>query len=141
MHQFFKKFSKYCWDRYGRAFSRKKGHVYNFSEKGQKRPKYLKLWAKMYKIIWKYFEKGQPYACDYHMHETARICPVLVDIVWYAIQITDFRASKYFSTFTTSSSVISLKKGPCSLGFFKWSWNWLFISPKLFNSFWEAFTK
>ena len=24
---------------------------------------------------WKYFEKGQPHACDYHTHETARICP------------------------------------------------------------------
>ena len=32
-----------------------------FSEKGQKRAKYLKIWAKMYKI-WKYFEKGQAIA-------------------------------------------------------------------------------
>ena len=46
-----------------------------FQKKGKKRAKYLKIWAKMYKI-WKYFEKGQPHACDYHMHETARICPV-----------------------------------------------------------------
>ena len=27
---------------------------------------YLKIWAKMYKI-WKYFEKGQVVAWDYHM--------------------------------------------------------------------------
>ena len=47
-----------------------------FQKKGkkeQKRAKYLKIWAKKYKI-WKYFEKGKPHACDYHMHETARIC-------------------------------------------------------------------
>ena len=43
-------------------------------KKGQKRAKYLKIWAKMYKI-WKYFEKGQPHACDYRMHEAARIYP------------------------------------------------------------------
>ena len=29
------------------------------------RAKYLKIWAKKYKI-WKYFEKGQVTACDYH---------------------------------------------------------------------------
>ena len=29
--------------------------------------------------IVKYFEKGQPHACDYCMHKTARICP---DICW-----------------------------------------------------------
>ena len=23
---------------------------------------------------WKYYEKGQPHACDYRMDETARIC-------------------------------------------------------------------
>ena len=28
----------------------------------------------MYKIL-KYFEKGQPHACDYRMHEAARIYP------------------------------------------------------------------
>ena len=28
-----------------------------FQKKGKERIKYLKLWAKMYKI-WKYFEKG-----------------------------------------------------------------------------------
>ena len=45
----------------------------DFSEKGQKmskRAKYLKIWAKMYKI-WKYFEKGG----DYCMHEIATIYP------------------------------------------------------------------
>ena len=30
----------------------------------------------MYKIR-KYFEKGQPHACDNRMHETARRCPAL----------------------------------------------------------------
>ena len=39
-----------------------------------KRAKYLKIWAKLYKIS-KYFVKRQPHVCDYHMHETARICP------------------------------------------------------------------
>ena len=59
------------------AYSRKKGHACDFSEKGQKRQKrakYLKIWAKMYKVQ-KYFEKGQPPACNYRMHDTARICP------------------------------------------------------------------
>ena len=46
-----------------RVYSRKQGHVNNFSEKGQERAKYLKIWAKMYKIG-KSFEKGQPHACD-----------------------------------------------------------------------------
>ena len=34
--------------------------------KGATNSKYLKIWAKMYKI-WKYFEKGQVTACDYHI--------------------------------------------------------------------------
>ena len=38
----------------------------------QKRAKYLKIWAKMYKI-WKYFENRQSHVCNYHMHETAGI--------------------------------------------------------------------
>ena len=42
-----------------------------------KRAKYLKYLAKMYKIR-KYFEKGQPHACDYHTHETARTCPAAI---------------------------------------------------------------
>ena len=57
-----------------------KGHAWDFPEKGEKkkkgggeRAKYLKIWSKMCKI-WKYFEKGQSHACDYGMHETARIC-------------------------------------------------------------------
>ena len=33
-----------------RVYSTKKGHGCDFSEKGQKREKYLKIWAKMYKI-------------------------------------------------------------------------------------------
>ena len=36
-------------------------------KKGQKRAKYFNIWANIYKI-WKYFEKGQPHACDYCMH-------------------------------------------------------------------------
>ena len=48
-----------------------------FSEKGQKKAKYLKTWAKMYTTC-KYFEKGKPLACDYRTHETSRICPAYV---------------------------------------------------------------
>ena len=48
-----------------------------FSEKGQKKAKYLKTWAKMY-TTYKYFEKGKPLACDYRTHETSRICPAYV---------------------------------------------------------------
>ena len=47
-----------------RAYSRKYGHARDFSEKEQKRAKYLNIWAKMYKI-WKYFEKGHVIACNY----------------------------------------------------------------------------
>ena len=32
-----------------RAYSKKKGHVRDFSEKGPKKGKYLKMWGKMYK--------------------------------------------------------------------------------------------
>ena len=32
-----------------RAYSKKKGHVRDFSEKGPKKGKYLKIWGKMYK--------------------------------------------------------------------------------------------
>ena len=45
-----------------------------FQKKGPKRVKYWKISAKMCKM-WKYFEKGQPHACDYRTHKTARICP------------------------------------------------------------------
>ena len=38
--------------------------------------KYLKIWAKIYKI-WKHFEKGQVVECDCHMQETVRVGPVL----------------------------------------------------------------
>ena len=55
-----------------RAIFQKKG------KKGQKRAKYFKTWAKMYKIL--YFEKGQPHACDYCMHKAATICPESMDI-------------------------------------------------------------
>ena len=50
------------------------GHACDFSEKGQKkikRAKYLKIWAKIYKI-WKYIEKGQVIACDYRTQQPAR---------------------------------------------------------------------
>ena len=33
-----------------RAYSRKEGHPCDFAGKGQKKAKYLKIWAKMYKI-------------------------------------------------------------------------------------------
>ena len=35
------------------------------AKKCHKRAKYLKIWAKMYKI-WKYFEKGLVIACNNH---------------------------------------------------------------------------
>ena len=59
----------------GLFYSRKSGHVCDFSENQQKkkgkknnnkkRAKYLKIWANMYKI-WKYFKKGRVIVCDYH---------------------------------------------------------------------------
>ena len=42
------------------------------AKKGKKKKR--KNWAKMYKIQ-KYFEKGQTHVCNYHMYETARVCP------------------------------------------------------------------
>ena len=45
----------------------------------RKRAKYLKIWAKMYNTC-KYFEKGQPHGCGYHVHEIARICPEIPKI-------------------------------------------------------------
>ena len=82
--------------------STKYGLTCNFSEKGQKkgqkRAKYLKIWAKTYKI-WKCFEKGQPHACDYRMHETARICPEchveLIRLVFFPTQENIFRKTKW----------------------------------------------
>ena len=71
------------WANVLRAYFWKKWNACDFSEKGQKKgqnkTKYLKIWAKMYKI-WKYFEKGQPHVCDYRMHETARICPGAINL-------------------------------------------------------------
>ena len=53
------KHSSHCHSllRHIRAYSRKEGHACDFSEKGGKRAKYFKIWAKMYKIR-KYLEKG-----------------------------------------------------------------------------------
>ena len=51
-----------------------------FQKKGKKGAKYWKTWARMYKI-WKYLEKGQPHACNYRTHETARICPGILYLV------------------------------------------------------------
>ena len=53
-------------------------------EKWEKMAKYFKIWAQMYKI-WKYFEKGQPRACDYRMHETGGICPELNHLADFAV--------------------------------------------------------
>ena len=50
-------------------FQKKDKKGQNIWKFGQKCTKF----TKMYKI-WKYFEKGQPGACDYRTHETARIC-------------------------------------------------------------------
>ena len=44
------------------------------AKKCQKWAKYLKIWAKMYKIR-KYFEKGQVIMCDYCMQKNVRIGP------------------------------------------------------------------
>ena len=63
-----------------RVYTRKYKHASDFLEKGQNRAKYLKISTKLYKI-WKYFEKGQPHACDHLMHETARIYPVIGKIL------------------------------------------------------------
>ena len=49
-----------------------KGICVIFQKRAKKRKRAKK--GKMCKS-WKYFEKGQPHACDYHTHETARICP------------------------------------------------------------------
>ena len=57
------------------AYSLKKGHACDFSEKGQERAKYLKNWAKIDKI-WRYFEKGQLYdMCVYCKNEAVVMCP------------------------------------------------------------------
>ena len=42
------------------------------AKKGQKKKR--KNRGKMYKNQ-KYFEKGQTHVCNYHMYETARVCP------------------------------------------------------------------
>ena len=57
-----------------RAYCRKNGKCVQFFRKRAKKGKIFENLAKMYKI-WKYFENGQPRACDYRMHETASICP------------------------------------------------------------------
>ena len=49
-----------------------------FSEKWTKSAKYLKIWAKIYKI-WKYFEKGQGRCAIICMQETARIIPIPIE--------------------------------------------------------------
>ena len=56
--------------------SRKNRHPYEFSEKKAKNGKIFENLGKLYKM-WRYFEKVQPYACNYRTHETARICPDL----------------------------------------------------------------
>ena len=53
------------------------------AKQGQKRVRFLKNWAKMYKTL-KYFGKGQPHAFDHWMHEKARICPA---ITWVAADL------------------------------------------------------
>ena len=50
------------------AIFQKKDH------KSSKKGKIFENLGKMHKIS-KYFEKGQPHVCSYHIHETARICP------------------------------------------------------------------
>ena len=86
-----------------------KKYACDFSEKGpkergQKMTKYLKIWAKMYRTS-KYFEKRQLHACNYCMHETARICP---DIVVYPRVVnlgqycrTTFRILRFNLVFTS----------------------------------------
>ena len=54
-----------------------------FQKKGKemlKRAKYLKIWAKMYKI-WKYFEKGQVTAWDNCMQQTDGRGPAYIGIL------------------------------------------------------------
>ena len=45
--------------------------------------------------IWKYFEKGQPHVCDYHMHEAAGICPAMVENK-VAISVMQTETSGFF---------------------------------------------
>ena len=55
------------------SFSKVKNHI-KILKNGQKRAKYLKTWAKMYKI-WKYLKKGQMIVCDFCTQQTARKGP------------------------------------------------------------------
>ena len=53
----------------------------------------------MYKIL-KYFEKRQPHACDYRMHEAARIYPERPDFFKKKKQYSIFYFMSAFSSFT-----------------------------------------
>ena len=111
----------------GAAFSgailESKGNAYDFSEKLQKRPKnwkkkgtkYLKIWAKMYKI-WKYFGKRQVIACDYRT-QTARKCPafLLVQRLQYRkvirkVSIMGIGIGVFFITPTKILHLVFIKK-------------------------------
>ena len=81
-------------------FLRKRG-------KRQKRTKYLKIWAKMYKIR-KYFEKEQPHAWDYRTHETARICPA-----WLFDYVTNVRSRGSFENCPLSKELRPVNLAAC----------------------------
>ena len=55
----------------------------------RKRAKYLKIWAKMYKI-WKYFEKGQLIVCNKRMQYTARIGPGTIRFIKLSNNLMNF---------------------------------------------------
>ena len=56
------------------SFSEKRQKKKKKVKNGQKRAKYLKTSAKMYKI-WKYLKKGQMIVCDFCTQQTARKGP------------------------------------------------------------------
>ena len=87
---------------WSRAYSRKKRHDWEFSEKGQQRARCIK-----FENI---FEKWLRHAWDHRMHETARICPV-----WSSIHET---VKQHWSWV---EKMCSLKKKACiSLETFLW---------------------
>ena len=79
-----------------------------FQKKGKKRPKYLKILAKMYKI-WKYFERKQVAACVYCTQSTARKGPDLPYSVHLCI-ITKVIRSSTVKMFPSQQNVLIYQK-------------------------------
>ena len=99
------------------------------AKKEQISTKYLKIWAKMYKI-WKYFEKLQTHGCNSRMHETARICPEhpisFTNFVMYGFwvcSLIELEGFTIFYVFTRSYLFLSFKFMFLNKWTFKISWN------------------